>query len=79
MKLFEIYAMNCGKERRNLLLEAMKTRMLEFSVGLPVDTKYHLQHWDPDLKYLLKKGLVKQVRIGSLKSRKTYYILKDKS
>ena len=69
--------MNCGAERRSLLLNEMQCRRDSGNIGLPVDTKYHLQHWDSDLKYLLKKGLIEQVRLGTLKSKTTYYIVKE--
>ena len=55
----------------------MKKRKDNGDIGLPVDTKYHLQHWDLDLKYLQKKGLIEQVRLGTLKSKTTYYIVKE--
>jgi hypothetical protein len=87
--IFEVLDMNYGVERRHELYkffcnpvrvfhteDGITTHELE---GLPIDRKY----WpslsqDPDLKYMLKKGLVKQIRTGAYSYSRTSYLVLNK-
>lgn len=58
------YHMNGGVNRRNYILETIiKYQFGEGSlVGLPVNNKWQWSTKDPDIKRLLKKGVVKMIR-----------------
>lgn len=71
-----------GKERRQAILDQVKDRRL------PVDCKWQASTQDPDLRYLLKKGILTRVRDGggarhhmnkSTAKRQTYLVLAVKA
>lgn len=68
----DILKMNCGPERRNELYKFFcspcrirySDRMYVYPLeGLPIDCLFWPSvRQDPDLKYMLKKGIIKQIR-----------------
>lgn len=58
-----VYSMKYGPVRRAAILKTLAMYDSIWSSGLPVNNKWQ---WstkkDPDLKYLLKKGKLKQIR-----------------
>jgi hypothetical protein len=58
------YHMNGGINRRKYILETITKYQFGDSslVGLPVNNKWQWSTKDPDIKRLLKKGLVKMIR-----------------
>lgn len=65
IKLREIYNIPYGKHRRELFIKWLKDETctaLGQTNGIPVNRRYHLSTSDPDLAYLLKKGILKYYR-----------------
>ncbi len=60
----EIFHLPPGAYRRQKIVEWLKTQ--ETFVGLPINSKYqYIVKKDRDLRHLLKKGIVKQIRVQS--------------
>lgn len=71
-KPFDWRQMQYGAERRKAIIDHILVMD-----GLPVNRKYVPQvHEDPDLKKMLKKGLLKQERRGISSSSTTFLFLK---
>lgn len=71
-----------GKERRRVFLSQIEDRRL------PVDCKWQASTQDPDLRYLLKKGILTRVRDGggaqhhmnkSTAKRQTFLVLAEEA
>lgn len=69
MKLWEIMALPYGKIRRQELIKWFTVychrEQYTFSDGLPINRKHQFQDSDPDLKYMIKKGLFTRNRPNS--------------
>lgn len=64
MHHMELFHLPPGVARRKKIVDWLKGQQM--FVGLPVNSKYQfIVKKDRDLKYLLKKGIVKQVRVQS--------------
>lgn len=60
---FELQSMPFGKKRRELILQLLKSPVYISFGGLSVNRKYCSQlSEDNDLRYMLKKGILKRVR-----------------
>jgi hypothetical protein len=74
MQLYNIANLPYGKMRRELIIQWLK--VFRFQVpyaprqGIPVNRKHQMQDSDPDLKYLIKKGVLTRYRPGSKGSGK---------
>lgn len=81
MHHMDIFHLPPGVNRRKRLVDWLKGQTT--LVGLPINSKYQfIVKKDRDLRYLLKKGIVKQIRVQSgfrkCACHQSYLVLNDK-
>jgi len=70
---------NDSRERRYRFLVYLAQDNEIFGGGLPVNRKWQMNtKRDPDIKALLKKGLIRQRRVGHVSPRQTYLFITEK-
>jgi hypothetical protein len=70
----DAYTMNYGIKRRENILKTIENYTkakgcFSVMVGLPVNNKWQWSTKDSDLKYLIKKGILKQIRHVACRGR----------
>jgi hypothetical protein len=67
LSLCTVYGMRPGAKRRELLLKLLRTPSDTGAppTGIAVNNKWLANTVDPDLRYLMKKGVLVQVRLGN--------------
>lgn len=78
LPLWEIRKLPYGSIRRKQLIGWVKYQIITngyLSNGIPINQQHQFQDNDPDLRYLIKKGILKRIRFGTRKCKQTYLIL----